>query len=567
MENKIYTHVSRHRVGYLIAAVLVIVGGFTFSPKSVPNFSALDNSALTGNVGELSNVSNQVTLLDSNLSSSVVMTGEKMTIDWKSNNNTADLYLLSEDKKTAKPVTIRKSVISSGDVKSYVWEVPASVASGSYSLGLQSGGKMDKTDMSFTIIQVGNKADGGLSALQSQLKAVSAEMDSNQTQLATVKSQIKSKNEALVTLKKNSQAASLNLNKNIASFQAQKNNLSATAYKTQAEGVYALNGTVTQTNLAVTVAQAELVNLEAKAKTLEAKLADKQVQAAALQGKITEVQGVNNMNLNSSVMAGADNKAVTSPSFVTLNAEGIAKMTETELKVTMEAHQNKMTELKLQAETTLNEQKAAELEVTNSQKAFDEATTNERSLSVSLEKANAKVTEVSNKLTTTQDRVTVTNLQNELKVAQTEAAGLKEQLSLAQITTQTAMQKLSSGLRVKAATDDAATKVSVSISALEVELSALNAQLNTLQMGVSVSSQNQASSNQMKVTTSVSNDSAVTNSISSGVTSGASVTEGLSVTNGSAEASNAVSSGVTLSNGVTETARTTNDVTKTVTAQ
>jgi len=195
MQNKMFQHVSRHRVAYFIVALLIVVGAFSLI-QSVPNFRGLNNNGLTGNIGDLSNGDSEVQLQDYEYRV-VVLNGLNTTakqppiVFQSSLNGSADLYLVPED-STLPTMLIASGVSSEMGQSGYAWKLPRNIASGEYRIGVSIDGVLDTTDIPFAVIQA-DEVQAGLRMVDTFLSGANATLDSKLDQLLRVNAKVEVK--------------------------------------------------------------------------------------------------------------------------------------------------------------------------------------------------------------------------------------------------------------------------------------------------------------------------------------------------------------------------------------
>lgn len=472
MENKAFKHFSRHRIGYLVASLLIVVGAFSLT-QSVPNFHALNNDGLTGSVGQLTENAPQLMLLEDGIQHSIVQSGNEFEVKWQTPNSTSSLYLVPENTRQ-RAVVIQQNVASSGGQNSYVWQVPDDLASGEYRIGISSGGVLDRSDAPFILLQNGDDSSS-LVHLNTFLSQSKDSLDSHQSQLLQMQSKIEAKQVILNELSDVSEATGRELSTLLSQFESQKGSLSVESYKAMTQDIHGLAMQLTRQELAVEIAEAELASFELEAKTIELAISNDEVSIKALEQKQTELQGVTDVQLESMLQGQADG--------ITTKMNGVTsgQVSLKELDSDIQVKQNQMTTLIAQMESLSGQIAEAEMNVSDAQMLYYKVLSDSELLSEALLLAQDDVLNIQNELSVTNDRAMLIELEKELNAAKNDVSERELALQTAQANTSSAMDRLSSGKRIVTAYQAQWAELESELKMIESELSILTAQSKGMQ--------------------------------------------------------------------------------------
>lgn len=511
MENKVLNHVTRHKVTYLVAAAIMMVGGFTLtSSRSLPNFYDSNNRVYSGNVGDLANAGSPVTFMEDALASTVLTTGEEMEVQWQNNTDSpVTLYLVSATNKAQRPIKLQSNITNDGRVTSYEWTVPSSIATGNYVFGVSADNKLVRTDSYFTVVKTDGAQSEARSALQSQLNTVQASLEAAKTQWEAVTTQMERKNASLSQLTQELDSTNAQLNQAISAYYNAKKTASTSSpeFRAALTDVYNTNNALARINLSLKQAKAEMVSLEAEAKSLEANVAMQDVTVTALEDKLNQLNG--EIKLNSSLTAFEDKNSLsqmesrpTSSASVS-TASNTAQVSLNEVTAQISEKEAQIAELQEELETAQTAFEEGDFDLSSAQKDTEAALNRVEELKVTLNEAQDAVNALNKRIAESKDVSSKANLEAELDTAQAELDTAQAELSAAQEEAQAAQQRLSSGLRVPTAKDDAAyQEIQAELKTAQAELSELKTQLTQLggEVTVTASSSDRISSGEDEVT-------------------------------------------------------------------
>lgn len=487
MDNKFFMHLSRHRVGYLVAALVLTIAGLS-TVNTVPNFYVSNNS-LTGNVGELTNG----VVVSENNASQVYTTDDTVTVGWQSASTDGSVYLV--------PVDTNQKTIPIGIVQgqSFKWVIPNHIQTGSYYFGVLSNNALDRSDVSFTVINTADKTTAEIvSELQSELNAYSAREQVAQSTLADLTNQITRAESNLNALNQEVADLTNSLNEATAYYFRVKATLSVEEDKAQMDKIDKMQN---QLNLKIVDsknAKANVDNLKAQAQNTQATVTGLQAAMTGIQAKINMFQGVTTTlsagetdgeAAGSAATLGAttlstpmnDPLAISAMEYGLIVASMMSNaVTVDDLTAAVDVEESALKQLEAYYSGVVAQKRAAELGITNAQKAYDQSVENVKTLTSSLESSQKTVDDLVTQISNTRDEKVLADLKGQLEVAQKEVSAFSLNLQNAQNTQQSNQFRLATGKRINSALDATLNEVTIATKTVQSTLDELTVKLNEM---------------------------------------------------------------------------------------
>lgn len=487
MDNKLFNHLSRHRVGYLIAALTLSVAGLS-SLNTVPNFYAPHNT-LTGNVGELSA---GTVMISENNASNVFTTNDKVTAQWSSPDTTAMLYLVPEDQ------TLKTIQISLVNGQSYQWSVPSNIATGNYYFGVVSNNVVTKGNMPFTIVNTANKSNEEVvSELKNTLSAYTSRIQSAQKALANYNTQISQAELNVNAINNEVAQLSNDLNEASAYYYKVKSTLSAEQDRAEMEKINNLRNELNQKTVDLANAQAYWNNLKAQAQSTQATVASLQATMTGIEAKINTFQGLTTtlattagFTAGSAGSTAATTNEISTPVNDPLPASaaeyalilavyGVGDtVTVDDLAAAITVEESTLDQLAAYYNAVTAQKRASDLEVSLAEAAYNKATNDVNNFTTNLRNAQQAVTDIQAQMSKTTDRTQLSNLQTQLDSAQKNVDSINMSLKVAQSEQQSTQERLSTGKKINSSLDDALADVTSATQTVQSTLNKLTTKLN-----------------------------------------------------------------------------------------
>lgn len=495
MDNKFFKHLSRHRVGYLVAALVLTVAGLS-TVNTVPNFYT-SNNTLTGNVGELANA----VVVSENNGSQVYTTDDKISINWQSSDTSGNVYLV--------PANTNEKTVQIGIVQgqSYSWIIPSNIQTGEYYFGVMSNNALDKSDVPFMIVNTANKTTAEIvNELKSELSAYSARENSAQNMLADLNNQISQAEFNVNALNNEVAQLTASLNEATTYYYTVKATLSVEEDNAQMAKINRLQDQLNQKVLETKNAQAYWDNLKAQAQNAQATIAGLQATMTGIQAKINSFQG-----LTTTLSTSTSSTSTTTNTFTTATNQAASAGVDTtftasmkdplaasaaeyaliievvgvndsasvdDLSAAIDVEESTLAQLGAYYNAATSQKRASDLEVANAQAAYDQATRTVSELTINLQSAQKTVDDLNYQISITRDERALTDLKAQLQTAQNNANTASLNLSNAQNTQQNSMERLSSGKRINAAFDDQLNEITTATQTVRSTLDKLTVKLN-----------------------------------------------------------------------------------------